>query len=313
MLVSVRPALRRASPTSAISAMSQNQRRGFASEKELKKRMNAVRSIIKITKSSKMIAAAKFRGASMAVEPARGMARPILEFWQRVLKRESLDLKEDEDVFTEGGTTTIIPITADRGLCGSFNSVIIRRVRKIVANRTDVSVVLVGDRAKSGLSRPLASINKGAVTGVSKIIPIAYPISFVAAKLVTSSPTDSYVYMWNYYKNAMSYATKNTRIPSFAKITQDMSGVNAYEIEGDMPVLQDLYEFTHAVLVHHFLADCGAGEQSQRMAAMEGSTKNASELMEALKLQYNRTRQSKITTELVEVVSGAISMDEVKK
>jgi F-type H+-transporting ATPase subunit gamma len=73
---------------------------------------------------------------------------------------------------------------------------------------------------------------------------------------------------------------------------------------------RNLYEFSHALLVHSFLAEGGATEQSQRMAAMENSTKSAVELMDMLKLKYNRTRQARITTELVEIISGAIAVED---
>eukprot|EP00475_Leptophrys_vorax_P038273 TRINITY_DN6719_c0_g1_i1.p1 TRINITY_DN6719_c0_g1~~TRINITY_DN6719_c0_g1_i1.p1 ORF type:complete len:313 (-),score=117.74 TRINITY_DN6719_c0_g1_i1:91-1029(-) len=286
--------------------------RGFASEKELKKRMGAVKTIIKITKSTKMIAAAKFKAAEAAVEPARGIAAPFIEFWKKALKKDTLNYPDSENPIDAADKKYIfVPITADRGLCGAVNSSINRKLRRLLPDKPNASLFLVGDRAKSALGRIFVQKVHLSITGTSKLVPLQYPTSFKIADELLKNQADVYVYYWNYYKNAITYKTTITKIPAFAPAIEHLDNVVEYEIEGASDdMLKNLYEFTHAILVHSFLAECGATEQSQRMAAMENSTKSAVELMDMLKLKYNRTRQARITTELVEIISGAIAVED---
>jgi F-type H+-transporting ATPase subunit gamma len=203
-----------------------------------------------------------------------------------------------------------IPITADRGLCGAVNSSINRKLRRLLADKP-YKLFLVGDRAKSALGRVFSQQVLLSMTGTSKLVPLQYPTSFRIADELLKHETDFYVYYWNFYRNAMAYKTTITKFPSFKTATEHLENVVEYEIEGvSEDMLKNLYEFTHAVLVHSYLAECGATEQSQRMAAMENSTKSAVELMDMLKLKYNRTRQARITTELVEIISGALAVDD---
>jgi F-type H+-transporting ATPase subunit gamma len=286
--------------------------RGFATEKELKKRMSAVKTIIKITKSTKMIAAAKFKAAEQAVGPARGLASPFVDFWKKVLKKDTLESPDTENPIDSTEKKYIfVPITADKGLCGAVNSSINRKLRRLLADKSNAKLFLVGDRAKSALARVYGKTCLLAMTGTSKLVPLQYPTSFKVADELLKNDADFYVYYWNWYKNAITYKTKITKLPGFAAATENLEGVLEYELEGlTAEGLKNLYEFTHAVLVHSYLAECGATEQSQRMTAMENSTKSAVELMDMLKLKYNRTRQARITTELVEIISGAIAVED---
>lgn len=299
------------SPSSAGLLLS----RGFATEKELKKRMGAVKTIVKITKSSKMIAAAKFKAAENAVGPARGIVQPFLEIFKAASQKSSFEIEEDSDVVAAvSGRALLVPVTADRGLCGAVNSFVIRRTKKLISaleeDGKQVTLVPLGDRAKSGLQRGYPKLIPIAFSGTSKLVPSMYTTAFQIADQVFSHEHDCVVYVWNRYNNAISYKTLVSVFPGFNQFVESAGGLSAYEIEGDQEtVLRDLYDLAHAIHVHYRFAESGATEQSQRMSAMENSTKNASELMDALSLQYNRTRQARITTELVEIISGAISID----
>lgn len=222
-----------------------------------------------------------------------------------------MDLPETENpIDNTDAKYTFIPITADRGLCGAVNSSINRKLRRLLVDKKNTSLLLVGDRSKSALARVFGNQVTAAMTGTSKLVPLAYPTSFrIADELLKQQhQTDYYVYYWNYYRNAMTYKTTVTKLPSLALSLKNTLHVNPLH----MTFLnwENLYEFSHAILVHRYLAECGATEQSQRMAAMENSTKSAVELMDILKLKYNRTRQARITTELVEIISGATAVDE---
>jgi len=284
--------------------------------KELKRRMNSIGTITKITKSSKMIAAAKFRQAEQAVLPVRPIISTFYRFWGAVYPKQ-IQFKVDEGFFklpegeTSFGNILLVPITADRGLCGAVNSSITRVVRKHVDEIPDFTQVLVGDRARSALFRAFPTKTYMAFGGTSKIVPITSGIAIAAAQACAQVKYDYIFYIWNYYKNAMTYYTYVTRFPSFQKMIETgRANVDQYEIEGnDLETLENFHEFSHAMMVYYFLVEQGATEQSQRMTAMDASTKNANELITKLKLRYNRLRQGKITTELIEIISGAAALD----
>jgi F-type H+-transporting ATPase subunit gamma len=214
-----------------------------------------------------------------------------------------------EKLFSEAKVLAV-PITSDRGLCGGVNGAIMRPMRRIGAGK-DVSFVLVGDRARSALSRPLGPQTIEAFTGTSKVIPPPFITASAIAQTVAATPKESAVFGWNYFKNAMSYETRVTKLPKLEAVLADTSGIQEYEIEGNAEeTIQNLYEYSYAMFMYYFLVETGVVEQSQRMIAMESSTKNATELIDKLRLLYNRTRQSRITTELVEIISGAAALDD---
>lgn len=273
--------------------------------------MSSVKTIVKITKSSKMIAAAKFKASQSGLAPARAMVAPFFKFWEKAANLESLNLKNEEEATKIEGVTLYVPVTADKGLCGAANSTIIRPMRRIVVEKKDMKIISVGERAKAGLVRNQGHLMVAAYTGAFKLVPPTFPAAMSIGDSVASVDCDQTIYVWNFFRNAISYETNFTRIPSLKTMLKDPAGLAEYEIEGNEDeVLQNLYEFSQAIFSFYFTVETGAVEQSQRMNAMENSTKNANELIDKLRIQYNRSRQARITTELTEIISGAAAVEE---
>jgi F-type H+-transporting ATPase subunit gamma len=225
------------------------------------------------------------------------------------LKKESLDhpITELSEVITE--KDLVIPITSDKGLCGGLNSSIIRPLKKVLAVKP-VKLLCVGDRSKSALNKAFGKQIVVCYGGNSKIIPCPFLIASVASESIASvEGVESVAYIWNSFKNAVAFHSKVSKFPTYNDAVKDLSGITGYEVEGH-ETLRNLYEFSQSVFLHRFLIENGVCEQSQRMAAMENSTKSAMELIGTLQILYNRTRQARITTELVEIVSGAAAVDD---
>lgn len=289
--------------------------RNFASEKELKQRITSVSGITKITKSAQLISSAKVNPAKNNLPSIRGMVGSFSTFWGRVMKVDTLEI-DTPDIkdfkLDPEKNYLLVGITADRGLCGGVNSSIARTCRKLLEDRSakNTSLVMIGERCKASMSRGHElKFCKTAVTGTSKFVPPTFPGSVLMAKAVASAPCDEVVYVWNYFKSMSSYKQKIINLPSFETAIKDLSGVADYEIEGS-DTLEHLYAFTHVIYMHYFVSESCTVELSQRIIAMEGASTNGEELVGKLQLVYNRQRQGRITTELSEIISGAVSQEE---
>jgi ATP synthase F1 gamma subunit len=272
--------------------------------------------IVKITSSSKMIAAAKFRMAERTVYPVRPLSETFFRFWKKVSGIEEFNYESWEEIMERGaeknGKLLIVPVTADKGLCGATNSSVTRPLRNFLENHEDpYSLVLVGDRAKSALAKPYIDNVHCIISGNSKEVPVSAAVGAAVARACAEvDEYDNIVYIWNLFKNAMMYDTTYTVIPSYKRLVGE-GVVAGYVIDKHRETLANLHEFTHSILSYYFLCETAAVEQSQRMNAMDNSTKNAEEVIEKISIQYNRMRQAKITTELGEIISGASAVEDM--
>jgi len=231
----------------------------------------------------------------------------------------------------------MVIITSDRGLCGSFNSSLVRTAKVIIAeeikNRVPVYLALVGEKARQQMDRVYnryfvftsTELYKSKVFGFRQATKVAEALLSLTpvgtgggqpggASVQGGTPTefDRIDFLYNRYKNAMSFETRQERLFSLNLLQKQ--GINAfskYELEngeGYRDMLRNLYEFRMAVRIYHMMQESIAAETSSRMNAMSNSSKSSDQMSDQLRLLYNRTRQAKITTELVEVISGALAM-----
>lgn len=184
-------------------------------------------------------------------------------------------------------------------------------VSKLQAQGKDADVALLGDKGRGQLRRMIPDKLKLSVT------EIAAPGNFTTASAIASEliaagagDYDAVVIMYNAYKNAATYHQMYKTITPFTGEGDD-EPLLAYEFEPDTKseVLADLHEYLLTSQIYHSLMDGAAAEQSSRMQAMENASKNAGEMIESLTLQYNRARQARITTELIEIISGASALE----
>mmetsp|Transcript_662 Transcript_662/g.2650 ORF Transcript_662/g.2650 Transcript_662/m.2650 type:complete len:242 (-) Transcript_662:176-901(-) len=210
------------------------------------------------------------------------------------------------------GKNCVVAITSDKGLCGGVHSAIARGIRGLV-NRyadADVSVVAVGEKGRSQLRRMVGPKMHSAVTEIA--MPFTFALaSNLAEQVMTEFESPAAVHVaFNKFKSAIAYVPTLTTITPFVG-EGDGETLAAYEFEPEAKpdVLESLFEYYLATELYYGMMEGATSEQSSRMQAMENASKNAGELIDKLTLLYNRARQARITTELIEIISGASALD----
>jgi F-type H+-transporting ATPase subunit gamma len=280
--------------------------RTFATEQQLKLRMNTVNNIKKITKAMKMVAAAKLRSVQSQLELVRSFQQGLTDLWPSTEVKEGVEKR------------LFVVLTSDRGLCGSVNSAVVRKSRTLMnealAQKKNVSVVLLGDKGKSALERVFGKSFLWNISEAQKAKTMSFRQASQFADQINKESFDRLDITYNRFKNLLAFETVTEPIYSFNHALASLKAnpsFNKYEVEsgGYSNIIKDLYEFRVAVRIFHAFQESATSEQSARMNAMGNSSKSANEMMDSLRLIYNRTRQAKITTELIEIISGAIAAE----
>ena len=272
--------------------------------------INSTKNIMKITSSMKMVSAAKLKG-----DENRLAAAIPFNAWSDELCTPPREL-EDATFEEFPQKTLIVPFTSEKGLCGGVNSFISRGTREcvkaLVAQGKDADIVVIGDKGRSQLNRTQAERIIGSATEVAAPGTFALA-SGLATELIAAGAMeyDAVCLIYNSFVNAAVYKQKYKIITPFQLATEDGGSMPGYDFDSDKPEsMGDLFEYLVASQVFHSFMDGAAAEQSSRMTAMENASKNAGEMIDSLTLRYNRARQARITTELIEIISGASAIDE---
>jgi len=276
--------------------------RGMATAQALRERVSSVRNIKKITSAMKMVAVCKLRVAQENLEKARNFSAALstVEF-------------APKDADKVPASQLWIGISSDRGLCGAINSSISRGVRdSIYAKQKEglesenIQVMLIGEKCKQGLERLFAAQFQETISETAKFKPCTFKQCGLITDHWTSLKVESTSVFYQTFKSMISYITTEDKFWSYDAVKDDIATEFAsYEMEGDADILQNLHEFRSCVKMYHYFAENEASTLSARMSAMDNSSKNASDMIDALNLLLNRNRQAKITTELSEIISGA--------
>jgi len=287
--------------------------RGMATEKQIWNQIQSTKNIRKITASMKMVSAAKLKGD----ENRLAVAAPF-NAWTKNMGVDRVHIESPADVtYSElPQKTLIVPLTSDKGLCGGINSFISRAVKdcviKLQNDGKECDIVVVGDKGRSQLARAIPEKLIRAATEI--ISPGTFNLSAaLSAELVAAGAEDydAVMIVYNSYVNAAVYNQYYQIVKPMAGEGEDEPMIE-YEFEPDVKaeVTQDLYEYLLTSELYHAFMDGAAAEQSSRMTAMENASKNAGEMIDSLTLKYNRARQTRITTELIEIISGASALDD---
>lgn len=284
--------------------------RGMATEKQIWNQIQSTKNIQKITSSMKMVSAAKLKGD----ETRRGTAIAF-NTWAEELNGPPKDC-EDATYEDLPQKCLLVPISSDKGLCGGINSFITRTIRSCVKSLAEqgkeADIAIVGDKGRGQLNRILADNITLSMTELDSPGNFALAGS-IASDLIAAgaSDYDAVVIVYNEFKNAATYVQKYKVIKPFKGEGED-EPLLAYEFEPDTKseVLTDLQEYLLTSQIYHSLMDGACAEQGSRMTAMENASSNAGELIDSLTLKYNRARQSRITTELIEIISGAAALED---
>jgi len=276
----------------------------MATEKQLKLRINGTKNIAKITKSMKMVSAAKLRG-----DQQRLSAADPFSSWARTITGPEREL-ENLPVTDFQQKNLIVAMTTDKGLCGGVNTILCRMTRQLMARLTaegkDYDLFILGEKGRGQLRRQYADKIVGAAT--DRQMPYNFDLACAMTADLIGRDYDSIHMVYNKFKSAIAY------IPSIKTINPLLDPASpylyAYEVEpdNDPETLQNFFEYTVAAQLYHSLMENATSEQSSRMSAMENASKNAGEMINKLTLQYNRARQARITTELIEIISGASAL-----
>jgi len=284
--------------------------------KDLKVRINSVKSTQKITAAMKMVAAAKLRRAQEQAEAAR----PYAERMDRMLGSLATAMagRDGAPALLVGTgkdqTHLIVVMTSDRGLCGGFNSTIVRGARKMIrelltAGKT-VKIICVGRKGRDQLKRDFGKLIIESFDDVGRQ-RLSYADADRIAQRITAlyeaGEFDVCTIFYNKFKSAMTqFLTAQQLIPFVGAATAAAASDVFYEYEPDeQEILAELLPRNLGVQVFRALLENAASEQGSRMTAMDNATRNAGDMINKLTINYNRSRQAYITKELIEIISGA--------
>ena len=287
---------------------------------DLKKRIKSVKSTQKITKAMKMVAAAKLRRAQESAEKGR----PFSEKMNNIILNLSNSLSDKNNaskflVGTGKDTTHLcVVITADRGLCGGFNTNICRKAKnyfeKILKEGKTLKIFTVGSKGYDQLKRMYGRyiIKKINFKGLKKITyKDAEDTGKIITKLFNELQFDVCKIFYNRFKNVVTQIPQEQQIIPIEKEKnqEEKKSDNYYEFEPEEnEILNDLLPRNISTQVFKAFLENAASEQGSRMTAMDNATRNAGDLVDKLTINYNRSRQAAITKELIEIISGAESL-----
>jgi len=285
--------------------------------KDLKTRIESVKSTRKITKAMQMVAAAKLRRAQESAE----MARPYAERFNAVMSKLASSIGDGEGApkllsgTGDNKVHLLVVMTAERGLCGGFNSNIAKLARaeieKLKAEGKTVKIVTVGKKGRDALKRDHSDlfVDHVDLTGVRNV-------GYADAQAVAQNVLDRFdaeefdvaKIFYSKFQNVVSQIpTMQQIIPADFDVEEGAEENDAfYDYEPDeVAILRDLLPRAVATAIFSGLLENGASEQGARMSAMDNATRNAGEMIDKLTIEYNRSRQAVITNELIEIISGA--------
>ncbi|TEB32760.1 ATP synthase F1 gamma [Coprinellus micaceus] len=278
----------------------------MATLREIELRLKSVRNIEKITKSMKMIASTKLAKAQRAMQAGKQYGLANAEVFENA----------NDQI---GGNKLFIVISSDKGLCGGIHSSVSKATRRAFAHDPDTPltgddktvdpaspIAVIGDKSKMQLARVHGNNFAMTFNQIGRDIPTFADAASVA-DLITKSGIkyDSVVLVYNQFKSAISYEPASMVVKGSEALAASDS-FKAYENEDD--ATKDLAEFSLANAIFATLVEGHACEQSARQQAMDNASKNATDMISSLQMQYNRGRQAAITNELVDIITGASAL-----
>ncbi|SIO45571.1 F-type H+-transporting ATPase subunit gamma [Rhodovulum sp. ES.010] len=282
--------------------------------KDLKNRIDSVKSTRKITKAMQMVAAAKLRRAQEAAENARPYAAQMRKVMNGLAASATGAANAPRLLVGTGREDVhlLVVMTAERGLCGGFNASIAKlaraRANQLIGAGKTVKILTVGRKGREQLKRDFGDMFVGHVD-LSEVKRIGYANAREIAQDVIgrfdAGEFDVATIFFNTFKSVISQEpTEQQIIPAVFDEPEESATVYTYEpTEGE--IMAELLPRNVATQIFAALLENGASEQGARMSAMDNATRNAGDMIDKLNLEYNRSRQAAITKELIEIISGA--------
>jgi F-type H+-transporting ATPase subunit gamma len=279
----------------------------MANLRDIKNRIKSVKSTKQITNAMKMVASSKLRKAQINILNARPYADYINEIL-RTLKYKNIQSQHPLlDDPREKAKKAIVVVTADKGLCGSFNTNIIRKATEYIKNHPDTDIICFGKKGRDFLKRRSENI-------IREYTDLFNEMNFDISKEASEYLLDLFLkenygkieVLYNEFKSAIQQnVVVKQLLPVIPLESEDVSKMDfLYEPDEDTIIEELGRKYVH-VDIWRIMLESSAAEQGARMTAMDSATINAAEMIEHLTLNYNRVRQSAITTEIIEIASGA--------
>nr|CRH07906.1 ATP synthase subunit gamma, membrane-bound, F1 sector [Candidatus Magnetococcus massalia] len=291
----------------------------MANLKALKTRIKSVKNTRQITKAMKMVSAAKLRKATERAVAARPYSLRMGRMMDSLAPAAAQRQNAPELLIGRGSVKVVnlVVFTADRGLCGGFNSSIIRttrdRIVQLESEGFDVVLTFIGRKGAEVIARTYPDKIRKVFSNMSRHMSFEYVEKSVAQELIQGfqdGEFDACYMVFNHFKSAMSQEVtwiQSIPVPVDEEAKASTQGEYIYE-PSEEELLDDLLPRNLAIQIYQALSESEASEHGARMTAMDNAVRNAGDLIKSLSTTYNRSRQAKITTELIEIISGAESL-----
>lgn len=287
----------------------------MASLKEVRNRITSVNSTMQITKAMKMVAAAKLRRAQDRIIQMRPYAKKLNELIAQVSQGTEVGASSPYTQVREVKNVLIVMVTSDRGLCGAFNTNVIKAAVAFInenypvqLEKGNVSVLSLGKKGSEAFTRRGIKVD-------NEFTDIFQRLSFDTAKeaaekvmaAFAEGTYDEVVLVYNEFKNVATQIIRTEKIlPLVSEETEEKTSNTDYIFEpSEEEIILELIPKAIKLSVFKAVLDSNASEHGARMTAMDKATENGGELLKALKIEYNRSRQAAITKEILEIVGGA--------
>lgn len=282
----------------------------MANLKELRNRITSIGSTMKITSAMKMVSAAKLKKAQDAIVQMRPYASKLTE----ILQKASSTLDSSENAYGEvrdGNKVRLVVISSNRGLCGGFNSSVVKKAKSyMAANPAEYTIATVGKKAHDAFKNDSRKVSSNTALWDEITFNGAKQEAQALMEGFVTGEFDKVVIVYNAFKNA---AVQEPQAEQFLPIAMEeklgsteVTDTTEYIYEPSMQeILADLIPTSLKTQFFAALLDANASEQGARMTAMHKATDNAKALQSDLKLEYNKARQAAITNEILEIVGGA--------
>ena len=285
----------------------------MANLKEIRNRIASVSSTMQITSAMKMVSAAKLKKAQDAITAMRPYADKLTELLQGLSATLDADSGSKFSKKREVKNVLIVPITSNRGLCGAFNSNIIKQTQQLISNDyagKKVSIFAIGKKGNDAFAKKKIVVSNESSVFDDLTFENVADIAQVLMHKFLSGEYDKIVIVYNKFKNA---ATQEIMTEQFLPIVpaQQVANVNLdYIFEpSKIEIVEQLIPKSLKTQLYKGIRDSFASEHGARMTAMHKATDNATELRDQLKLTYNKARQAAITNEILEIVGGAEALN----
>ena len=285
----------------------------MANLKEIRNRISSVSSTMQITSAMKMVSAAKLKKAQDAITAMRPYANKLTELLQNLSATLDADSGSKYATQREVNNVLIVTITSNRGLCGAFNSNIIKQTQNLIGNvyaDKKVSVLAIGKKGNDVFTKQSMVIaNKSEVFDDLTFDNVANIAEILMDKFVTGE-FDKIEIVYNKFKNAATQIVMTEQFLPIVPIEGNSNSNQDYIFEpSKVEIVETLIPKSLKTQLYKSIRDSFASEHGARMTAMHKATDNATELRDQLKLTYNKARQAAITNEILEIVGGAEALN----